>query len=467
MPGWDEVGLLLLTIHAGQGAQTEPTAHLELLAELNPTDEAQAKLLMSGLTGKELDYSEEDLARWLPVAAAIVLIHPPPELPNPFGIASTWTNDELGLNLLKKLFSAEDQVNGLWNILVDAVKKGSWDTRDQSDLVKVMDDGMRKAWRSLHKQDREAAFEALMLLAVESNWIEADSERPKWNPITDKELEQIIADWVKKQNPILYQRDDNFLPEPSSTRWWLESVVPDQGILWQTYLMRTPLDYCLRGQFEGSSPSLLFSVYPYESLPINIRLALGLYQCQNLLDSFTFGKYTYLFNESQQWIPSISQWPRLRSISRMQSIRIQRSEARLTARWPLHAPLKHRGIIIKSHVAKLAKEEHLSYHLRKILKYVGKLKHQISDQTAKELEKFGYRYSAYDWFLEQAESPDLMQRRGLRPGQPLPPKLELFDDKGLLRSPLKRQAIVNLHNWLQDDQQILLVFPGRVKRRMA
>jgi predicted NACHT family NTPase len=56
LPGWDEAGILLLCIHAAEGAQTDSYAHLELLAELDPIQFHQASLLMSALTGKELDY---------------------------------------------------------------------------------------------------------------------------------------------------------------------------------------------------------------------------------------------------------------------------------------------------------------------------------------------------------------------------------------------------------------------------
>jgi len=64
------------------------------------------------------------------------------------------------------------------------------------------------------------------------------------------------------------------------------------------------------------------------------------------------------------------------------------------------------------------------------------------------------------WFDEQAEAPALMTARSLRPGQPLPQELGLFDDSGRLRSPLPRSALQALEAWLGDHDAILdWVFP--------
>jgi len=60
-----------------------------------------------------------------------------------------------------------------------------------------------------------------------------------------------------------------------------------------------------------------------------------------------------------------------------------------------------------------------------------------------------------DRFDEQVNDPALMTRRGLRPGQPLPPGLGLFDDEGRLCSPLQRDALEELERWLGDHDAIL------------
>ncbi len=76
------------------------------------------------------------------------------------------------------------------------------------------------------------------------------------------------------------------------------------------------------------------------------------------------------------------------------------------------------------------------------------------------LYQLGLRFAAFDTFDQQAEDPDLSHRRGLRPGEPLPAELGLFDDAGRPHRIQKRSAFVALRRWLDDDDAILgFVFP--------
>jgi hypothetical protein len=76
------------------------------------------------------------------------------------------------------------------------------------------------------------------------------------------------------------------------------------------------------------------------------------------------------------------------------------------------------------------------------------------------LTAFGYRLAGLDWFDEQAEDADLMRRRGLRPGEPLPRSMGLFDSDGRPQSVQKRASWLLLREWLANDQEILaFVFP--------
>ncbi len=74
------------------------------------------------------------------------------------------------------------------------------------------------------------------------------------------------------------------------------------------------------------------------------------------------------------------------------------------------------------------------------------------------LEAFGYRCAAYDWFSEQAEQPELMIRRGLRPAEPLPPALGLFDRRGMPLERQQRDCWLKLRGWLRNDDEILAFF---------
>jgi len=82
----------------------------------------------------------------------------------------------------------------------------------------------------------------------------------------------------------------------------------------------------------------------------------------------------------------------------------------------------------------------------------------VPDPFTLALERFGYAYAATDWFEEQAESPELMGQRGMRPGEPLPAALGLFDETG---RPFKTQIRANwlrLREWLDNDDAILEFF---------
>ena len=69
--------------------------------------------------------------------------------------------------------------------------------------------------------------------------------------------------------------------------------------------------------------------------------------------------------------------------------------------------------------------------------------------------RFGPCSAALDWFAEQAEHPDLMRRRSLRPGEPLPREFALFEPDGHLRDTLPRSGLIQLRDWLANDDAIL------------
>ncbi len=71
------------------------------------------------------------------------------------------------------------------------------------------------------------------------------------------------------------------------------------------------------------------------------------------------------------------------------------------------------------------------------------------------LGTFGHHVAALNWFDEQAQDPDLMRRRGLRPAEPLPLELGIFDDTGRIREQLSRKSLVQLREWLEDDDRVL------------
>jgi hypothetical protein len=86
---------------------------------------------------------------------------------------------------------------------------------------------------------------------------------------------------------------------------------------------------------------------------------------------------------------------------------------------------------------------------------IGDLRGEDRRRIANALESFGYRWAALDWFNEQAENLDLIRRRGLRPAEPLPREFDLFKPDGRLRDTLPRAGLLQLRDWLADDNAIL------------
>ncbi|HBL30598.1 MAG TPA: hypothetical protein DD490_27500 [Acidobacteria bacterium] len=79
--------------------------------------------------------------------------------------------------------------------------------------------------------------------------------------------------------------------------------------------------------------------------------------------------------------------------------------------------------------------------------------------------RLGERHAAFDWFREQAGSPELARLRGVRPEEPLPRAFGLFDATGLPLLRQRRAGWLRLRDWLDDDEAILgFVFPEGLPR---
>lgn len=70
--GWDEVALLLMTVHADR---TQSRGHFELMSFLDISKKEQADLLFRGMLGKELPIQNVDREQWLCVLIMAAIIH--------------------------------------------------------------------------------------------------------------------------------------------------------------------------------------------------------------------------------------------------------------------------------------------------------------------------------------------------------------------------------------------------------
>ncbi|HYN78897.1 MAG TPA: hypothetical protein VES73_14035, partial [Lamprocystis sp. (in: g-proteobacteria)] len=519
-PGWDEVGLLLLCIHSAEGAQTNPDAHLEILAELDLAEEPQARLLVEALTGRELDYTEDELVRWLPLAVAAALVQPDAGLARRFDRVPAWTAP--GLDLLRWIFDCDRPLA----LLADRLRQTPPGERlglageDAGGLLQLAE----QRWLTLGEAlSFEPPFDgdssrdyAMLCLANDSGWIPKDPERPDWLPIADPGLERSLADWLARvpadgKHGRLYRRlvevdGSTPLPIASPGALQLDALAMPRGPLWESLAPGVPLDlWLLQGESLDdifgdlwSQPALLFSIYPdplSPPLPALPILVLTLYQSMIFAESLSNGQgcAEYARSRLHSWWVSRSRslerlvWPtplggQVRwstaalklalTLTRWRSLAPSRSLARSLARsldrlrWqcPSSFESEFDSRLLSEFLARFASLE-LSPKLRPALSRTKRDIERIEDeektQIAAALGTFGYRWAARDWFAEQSEDPDLMRRRGLRPGEPLPRAFALFEPDGRLRDTLPRSGLLQLRDWLANDDAILAwTFPA-------
>nr|VFK66333.1 MAG: hypothetical protein BECKUNK1418G_GA0071005_10884 [Candidatus Kentron sp. UNK]VFK71969.1 MAG: hypothetical protein BECKUNK1418H_GA0071006_10894 [Candidatus Kentron sp. UNK] len=462
LPGWDEIGMLFLTVHAAQGAQAQGAAHLEILAELDLAKADEARLLVAALAGRELDFEEEERIRWLPLAVAAALLHPVAEFAKGFGDVAAWRAP--GLALVIDLLGMEDP----WSVLLERIQKDppggrvpeeweAWGLRDTEERPCPAE----KRWRNpqddasweVNKEfgPADARASALLIAIADAGWgLEGDEDEDPRRENMDTRLEAALTHWLRRTDLPLYHIDESAqepVPKPTYTGFALDTLVPAEGALWSKALSLIPLDaWLLQGEnwmeyFPWdifSQPLVLLALYPASPLPPVTRLTLMTYQALLAVELLAAGKPFGEFSLSLSLSLSRS---RSRSLSRKRSRSLSRSQSLSRSR-------------------QLAENARLSLEVRAALQAMErgrleKLPEESLDRFALELERFGYRFTAFDWFAEQAEDPELMTRRGLRPGEPLPRKFGLFDEDGRPKARWPREGLVKLRDWLDRDEEVL------------
>lgn len=301
-PGWDEIAMLFLTIHTAQGAQTQGTAHLEVLAELDIAKVAEARLLIAALTGQELDFEQAEHRRWLPVAVAAALLHPRKGFARRFGEVTAWSSvgwakprsdvpilqQGPGLKLLIELLRGNDP----WPVLQEILEgdppggrrpkewrerglgkaAGRWQNPTDDESWDV--DGK---FGSKDARRDDAHSSALLITIADAAWGLAgkDEETDPLRLDMDAGLQSALSDWLRRTNPPLYHMDESAtepLPEPTYMGLALDALVPARGELWFDALARVPLEAWLlqgEGWDEGyflwdtfSQPMVLLALYP-------------------------------------------------------------------------------------------------------------------------------------------------------------------------------------------------------------
>jgi len=444
-PGWDEVGLLLLVIHKSRSDD----GHLELLELLDAENESQARLWVQAVCGKELALSAPQQVFLLPKIAACCLRHPIADLPQ-FWRGQDIANElnEPGLRLLLDLLRSNCPTEDFhWLANLDAADR-------------------------LHR---------LLALAVNNQWGCQNDARM---PINSSELEQTLTESLFSEE-LIWKRHANEeipagLPNFTDAGFYLDALVPTEGNLRWRVLSLLPVDaWLLQGEnlehkfllnsFSPPLTSIVLLLYSHSTLPPRTRLAAGFYQAIILFELGGCGQPWHwstlslsrlLFRSLMQFLPNL-QNPPLLSISRGMS----RSVAPLRVMSISPSPLQLLSRLQSPNLARLleacteksekfrTKPHEPPPNVESLMQEQGR-----RDTFDSAIERFGYHYAALDWFQEQAENPDLVLSRGLRPGEPLPKILGLFDDKGIPFDQQHKENWQQLLLWLNDDDAVLAFF---------
>ena len=302
-PGWEEVGLLLLAILQAQ----DNKSHLTALTWLDPSNAAQAQLLVSAISGGELGFRSKknaaDLDDWAPLALACCLLHP-----RRYWGSELVQNPQLrapALKLLEQLFGLEPSAcmeylgkhiaeHRPWGMSEDDAERIA-----RSIAKRWNDPKSDNSWDVDFGAD-EARAHALLGLLNSSAWL-APEKHDSLQPIAETEWQERLAAWllqVTAYEDLLWVRNVEHRPKPTNTALELDALLPASGKLYQATLECLPLDcLLLQGEMhkdhwafdEFSQPIVLLTLLAQEKPPTRCRIALLLYQVLILGESWGKG----------------------------------------------------------------------------------------------------------------------------------------------------------------------------------
>ncbi len=461
-PGWDEVAMLLLAMHKNRSDE----GHLELLALLDPSEPAQAKLLIEAICGKELGMTESQQRAWLPYMVAICLLRPEFDFSNNLGNCPALA--EPGLALVMELWRRMlEPPESFWAYLQSQISKQGEYFADFVSKLPV-EHWLTPKWNTTDSADA-ARLQSMLWL-----WSKFDISSGSLAIMDD--LEPLMIPAINER--LLWRRDENLAPATTEAGWILNAAMPEQGPLLKHALAIMPPDIgLLQGEDNTTKsyswginqPNIIHMFYARHNLCSRNRLCMCLYQSIKLIESIPLFEQKKISAKCRLKFLAPESLSLGKLLSSNKSSWLLRSHSKFKTRVlanifadQTEAELKQevRRTLLKDWLKKQPDNTNNVYNsLRRCFTYISTLEKIIDTQASQSFLKacslFFYRISTHEWFTELAADPDLTRRYGLRPGEPLPRELGLFDERGL---PLPRQYRSNwlkLQTWLQDDDAML------------
>lgn len=488
-PGWQEVALLLLTVHANK---TQNRGHFELISYLDVSIYQQARLMFSSLLGKELPVQAGDRQHWLSLLIMVALVHP--KLPE-IKYFHLWPDlNDVGLECVSKMLLIFNETDGkaVWQYLMD-LKCGDSPLAWQEEYFEDFDsylDPISKRWATplkdeswiVEKDTSEAQRYSLLNLIIESRWGGFDPNDAD-QPLKNKNLQALLSEFYKK-SPLWDRKDNKWKIHIS---YYLLEKCFNRGSIFETVIRNSiPLSMWLLMVENTASASIISSIESKEVISEQrTRLSLAFYQWQQLLEILSFGKGTRVpFKKLMS-----------KSLLKPSSIYLQRRQIVNTRSDDRQRPQIMANLIsflMLSGVRPIAGEQYSSLSkaisdvvslepnfLRPndlgawyvdnldLLLQVGKIPN-VKDSDKEQLGLLsdmvisaGGNSAAWVWFFQQSESPQLLVNRGGRANEPLPRELGLFNRDGLPHDIQERDHLLNLKEWVWDDENWLsFIFPN-------
>lgn len=328
-------------------------------------------------------------------------------------------------------------------------------------------------------------------------------------------------DWGKIPSAFWKERKDfgKKLLFPTLSASMLNMISPESGKLWKRLTENIPPAYfLLQGEEFLDSfdclDAIFLSFYPVNAPPPRLVLSLSLYQLLVIAETLpiielsVFSKEKSLSLLNSQLQPQLQPQlqlqlqlqllsrlelqlqsqprSRLESLSRLES----RSRSRLRSRLLLQSRLQSLSESLSESLSlpqlRSGLRSESRSQLRSLLASYGKinsstiadfkniikdmeklldrknLKASVEETIVKTVIAFGFQIYAWDWFDEQSNGPDLMNRRGMKSDELLPAHLGLFDAKGFPLPEQKRENWIALKNWLGSNNAVLdFCFEGK------
>ncbi|ANE56239.1 NACHT domain-containing NTPase [Methylomonas sp. DH-1] len=463
-PGWDEVGMLLLAMQKSRTDQ----GHLELLGVLPPDQVGAVGLLVRAVCGKELGLTPEQQRAWLPALLMSSLRHPYLGLGQLMGQCDSLASP--GLEQLIQLFFLAATPEEQWQVLESKLKENiylNWTDESKSEIRQIW---LTQAWNPDEPAPALRLYSLLNLIS-DTNWgLGKEADYPQSMPIIDPNtaLEEILIPTINNDR-LLWQRkkhgDIDIFPHPTSAWLKIDGILPITGRLWQRILESIPPDFWflhVENSYSGMA-SIQSALYPKQTLPVRTKLSLGLFNLLLLCECFPLiqvklERANYRVDFLALATKSVGS--RTRSLIRWVNILRSKHRSWLRTLLPMMSFLNIDYFSELLTFPQIRSDFKILSHLEECNKKLksGDLSADVKNAFHKAFDLYGYRYSAHDWFTEQAESPDLARRRSLIPGEPLPRSLGLFDERGIPLARQDRQSWLALQAWLNDDDAVLAFF---------